>query len=62
MRAPVTWLREMADLPESVTGRLMAERLISAGLEVETVEQVGIGLRGDVVIVRVVSIEELTEF
>lgn len=62
MRAPVTWLREMADLPESVTGRQMAERLISAGLEVEAVEQVGIGLRGDVVIGRVVSVEELTEF
>ncbi|MFM7146438.1 MAG: phenylalanine--tRNA ligase subunit beta, partial [Actinomycetales bacterium] len=62
MRAPVTWLREVADLPESVTGREMAEHLIRAGLEVETVEQVGVGLRGDVVIGRVVGIEELTDF
>jgi phenylalanyl-tRNA synthetase beta chain len=62
MRAPVTWLREVADLPESVTGRQMAEHLIRAGLEVEAVEQIGVGLRGDVVIGRVVGIDELTEF
>ncbi len=39
MRAPLSWLREYVDLPAEVTGRDLAAKLISAGLEVETVEQ-----------------------
>jgi len=62
MRAPVSWLRELVGLPETVSGRQIAERLISAGLEVEAVEQVGVGLQGEVLIGRVLSIQELTEF
>jgi phenylalanyl-tRNA synthetase beta chain len=55
MRAPLSWLREYADLPADVTGRDLAERLVAAGLEVEGVESPGADISGDVVIGRVLS-------
>jgi phenylalanyl-tRNA synthetase beta chain len=55
MRAPLSWLREYADLPPDVTGRELAERLVAAGLEVESVEAPGADISGDVVIGRVLS-------
>jgi len=61
MRVPLSWLREYVDLPAEVTGRDVAERIIRAGLEVETVERVG-ELRGPLVVGKVVAYEELTEF
>lgn len=62
MRVPLSWLREYVDLPAGVTGRDVAARLIAAGLEVETVERLGAGLSGPLVVGRVLAIEELTEF
>lgn len=62
MRVPLSWLREYVDLPETETGRDVQAKLISAGLEVETVEQLGDGLKGPLVVGRVLTIEELTEF
>lgn len=62
MRAPVSWLREHVAIPADQDGRAIAERLIRAGLEVETVESIGAGVDGPLVVGRVVSIEELTEF
>ncbi|NGN64317.1 phenylalanine--tRNA ligase subunit beta, partial [Streptomyces sp. A7024] len=62
MRAPLSWLRSYVDLPADVTGRDVQEKLISAGLEVETVEQLGAGLTGPLVVGKVLAIEELTEF
>ncbi len=32
MRAPVSWIRELIDIPVNQTGRDMAARLIDAGL------------------------------
>ncbi|MBB1255482.1 phenylalanine--tRNA ligase subunit beta [Streptomyces alkaliterrae] len=62
MRAPLSWLREYVELPEGQTGRDVAAKLIAAGLEVETVEQLGQGLKGPLVVGQVLAIEELTEF
>ncbi|MFR9754271.1 phenylalanine--tRNA ligase subunit beta [Streptomyces sp. TR06-5] len=62
MRAPLSWLREYVDLPAGETGRDVAARLIEAGLEVETVDRLGAGLKGPLVVGRVLVIEELTEF
>jgi len=62
MRAPVSWLRELVDIPTTESGRDIAERLIRAGLEVETVETLGEGVFGDLVVGVVESIEELSEF
>lgn len=60
MRAPLSWLREYVDLPGDVTGRDLAQRLIEAGLEVETVDVLDI--EGPLVVGRVLAIEELTGF
>ncbi|UED83113.1 phenylalanine--tRNA ligase subunit beta [Streptomyces profundus] len=62
MRVPLSWLREYVELPTEVTGREVATRLISAGLEVELVERLGADLTGPLVVGQVLAIEELTEF
>lgn len=62
MRAPLSWLREYVDLPAGETGRDVAAKLIAAGLEVETVDRLGTGLKGPLVVGKVLAIEELTEF
>lgn len=55
MRAPLRWLRDYAALPADIDGRGLAEELIRAGLEVETVEQAGADVTGPLVIGRVLS-------
>ncbi|MGW3817544.1 phenylalanine--tRNA ligase subunit beta [Streptomyces sp. NPDC005046] len=62
MRVPLSWLREYVDLPATETGRDVQAKLISAGLEVETVEPLGADLKGPLVVGQVLTIEELTEF
>src|SRR6478752_2946931 len=62
MRVPLSWLREYVDLPATETGRDVQARLIAAGLEVETVEQIGAGLKGPLVVGQVLTIEELEGF
>ncbi|MFE0649915.1 phenylalanine--tRNA ligase subunit beta [Streptomyces sp. NPDC059534] len=62
MRVPLSWLREYVDLPATETGRDVQAKLISAGLEVEAVERLGAGLTGPLVVGRVLTIEELTDF
>ncbi|MGW2345269.1 phenylalanine--tRNA ligase subunit beta [Streptomyces sp. NPDC001661] len=62
MRIPLSWLREYVDLPASETGRDVQAKLVSAGLEVETVEQLGAGLKGPLVVGQVKTIEELEGF
>ncbi|WP_328745747.1 phenylalanine--tRNA ligase subunit beta [Streptomyces sp. NBC_00285] len=62
MRVPLSWLREYVDLPATETGRDVQAKLVSAGLEVETVEHLGADLKGPLVVGRVLTIEELTEF
>ena len=58
MRAPLSWLRELADLPAEVDARALAERLVAAGLEVEAVERPGHDIAGPVVVGRVRSFED----
>ncbi|MEV4557996.1 phenylalanine--tRNA ligase subunit beta [Kitasatospora sp. NPDC049285] len=62
MRVPLSWLREYVDLPAGETGRDVAARLVRAGLEVETVEQLGTDIKGPLVVGEVLSIEELSGF
>ncbi|MFJ6570378.1 phenylalanine--tRNA ligase subunit beta [Streptomyces sp. NPDC091292] len=62
MRVPLSWLREYVDLPATETGRDVQAKLVSAGLEVETVEQLGADLKGPLVVGRVLTIEELDGF
>ena len=62
MRVPISWLRELVEIPADHTTRDIADRLVRAGLEVESVEVIGGGVIGDLLVGHVVSIEELTEF
>ncbi|GAA0633608.1 phenylalanine--tRNA ligase subunit beta [Streptomyces thermocarboxydovorans] len=62
MRVPLSWLREYVDLPATETGRDVQAKLISAGLEVETVEHLGADLKGPLVVGQVTTIEELEGF
>jgi phenylalanyl-tRNA synthetase beta chain len=57
MRAPLSWLREYAALPDDLDGRTLAEALIRAGLEVETVDQLGAEITGPLVIGTVLAYE-----
>ena len=61
MKIPVSWLREFVEIPENLSGREVSELLLSVGFEVEGVDTVG-DVRGPLVVGRVKSIEELTEF
>lgn len=62
MRVPLSWLREYVDLPATETGREVQAKLVAVGLEVETVEQIGAGLKGPLVVGQVLTIEELEGF
>ncbi|MER5212767.1 phenylalanine--tRNA ligase subunit beta [Streptomyces sp. NPDC002838] len=62
MRVPLSWLREYVDLPATQTGRDVQAKLVSAGLEVETVEHLGHDLKGPLVVGQVLTIEELEGF
>ena len=57
MRAPLGWLREYAALPAELTGRQLAEGLVRAGLEVETVEASGADVTGPLVVGTVLAYE-----
>ena len=62
MRAPLSWLRELVAIPADQSGRDVARHLIAAGLEVETVESIGAGVEGALVVGRVLEVEILTGF
>lgn len=57
MRVPLSWLREYVELPAGVTGRDVGEKLVRAGLEVETVDEAGGGMAGPLVVGKVLSYE-----
>ncbi|MGW1705667.1 phenylalanine--tRNA ligase subunit beta [Streptomyces sp. NPDC002206] len=62
MRVPLSWLREYVDLSATETGRDVQAKLVAVGLEVETVEHIGAGLKGPLVVGQVLTIEELEGF
>ena len=61
MKVPVSWLREFVDIPEALSGREVSDLLLGVGFEVEGVDTVG-DVRGPLVVGRVKSVEELTDF
>ncbi|HEX2143483.1 MAG TPA: phenylalanine--tRNA ligase subunit beta [Glycomyces sp.] len=62
MRIPVSWLAEYAALPQELTTEALDAALIESGLEVEEVDDLRGRVTGPLVVGRVASIEELTEF
>ena len=61
MKIPVSWLREFVEIPQKLSGREVSELLLKVGFEVEGVDTVG-DVRGALVIGRVKTIEELTDY
>ncbi len=61
MRVPLSWLLEYATVGPGADAAEVARRLTAAGLEVETVEQVG-NEAGGIVVAEVTAIEDLTGF
>ncbi len=58
MRAPLSWLGEHAELPDGISGRDLAEKLIGIGMEVEGVESSAEGISGPLLVGRVVSFQD----
>jgi phenylalanyl-tRNA synthetase beta chain len=57
VRVPVTWLREMVQLPESVDTVQLAARLTTFDLKLEEIHTAGAGLEGPLVVGQVLSAE-----
>ena len=57
MRVPVTWLRELVDLPAEVDTKQLAARLTTFDLKLEEIHTAGAGLEGPLVVGRVLSEE-----
>jgi phenylalanyl-tRNA synthetase beta chain len=57
MRAPVSWIREYADLPADLSAEELARKLTSLGLKLESLERPGDHIRGPLVVGRVLTVE-----
>ena len=57
MRAPLSWIRDYADLPADVTVDEVAARLTALGLKLEAIERPGHDITGPLVIGRVLTME-----
>ena len=62
MRAPLSWIREYAAIPASVTPQEIAKALVGFGFEVEEVEIHGADIKAPLVVGAVKAFEEITEF
>ncbi|MFZ2503752.1 MAG: phenylalanine--tRNA ligase subunit beta, partial [Nocardioides sp.] len=57
MRAPVSWIRELVDLPDAMTPELLADRLTALGLKLEALERAGDAITGPLVVGRVLTMQ-----
>ncbi len=57
MKAPLSWIREYAELPADVAAEDLAHRLTALGLKLEALERPGHDLTGPLVIGRVLTME-----
>jgi phenylalanyl-tRNA synthetase beta chain len=57
MKAPVSWIREYADLPSDVSAEELARKLTSLGLKLESLERPGAEIRGPLVVGRVLTMD-----
>lgn len=62
MRAPLSWIREYAAVPETVTAQEIGDALVRVGFEVEEIEYHGADLAGPLVVGVVLAIEDIVEF
>ncbi|HEY3529960.1 MAG TPA: phenylalanine--tRNA ligase subunit beta [Nocardioides sp.] len=57
MRAPVSWIREYADLPADLSTEELARKLTALGLKLESLERPGADITGPLVIGRVLTVD-----
>ena len=62
MKTSLSWLRDYVELPASLTAAELDETLTNLGMEVEAVVDQASTVKGDLVVGRVLEIEELTGF
>jgi phenylalanyl-tRNA synthetase beta chain len=62
MKTTLSWLREYVELPASLTAADLDTALINLGIEVESIVDQAATVKGDLVVGRVLEIEELTGF
>ncbi|GAA2699457.1 phenylalanine--tRNA ligase subunit beta [Actinoplanes palleronii] len=62
MKTSLSWLREYVELPADLSATRLDEALTNLGMEVESIVDQAATIRGDLVVGRVLTIEELTGF
>ncbi|MBL7261310.1 phenylalanine--tRNA ligase subunit beta [Paractinoplanes lichenicola] len=62
MKTSLSWLREFVELPAGLTAERLDEALTNLGMEVESIVDQAATVRGELVVGRVLTIEELTGF
>nr|WP_221378072.1 phenylalanine--tRNA ligase subunit beta [Actinoplanes polyasparticus] len=62
MKTSLSWLREFVELPAGLTAQELDDALTNAGMEVESIVDQAATVTGDLVVGRVLTIEELTGF
>ncbi|MDY7083555.1 MAG: phenylalanine--tRNA ligase subunit beta [Actinomycetota bacterium] len=62
MKTSLSWLREFVELPAGLTAEQLDEALTNLGMEVESIVDQAATVKGDLVVGRVLTIEELTGF
>ena len=62
MRVPLSWIREFADVPESLSNAEISDAFVRVGFEVEEIYITGADISGPLKVGRVVNVETITEF
>ena len=62
MKTSLSWLRDYVELPADLTADRLDEALTNLGIEVESIVDQASTVKGDLVVGRVLTIEELTGF
>ena len=62
MKTTLSWLREFVTLPDGLTAGQLDTALVELGMEVESIVDQGATVTGDLVVGRVLEVEELTGF
>ncbi|WP_433365500.1 phenylalanine--tRNA ligase subunit beta [Actinoplanes sp. CA-142083] len=62
MKTSLSWLRDYVELPAGTTTERLDEALTNLGMEVESIVDQAATVKGDLVVGRVLTIEELTGF
>ncbi|MEV4639061.1 phenylalanine--tRNA ligase subunit beta [Actinoplanes sp. NPDC049548] len=62
MKLSLSWLREYVELPAAVDAAELERKLVDLGIEVESIVDQAATIKGDLVVGRVLEIEELTGF